>query len=115
VVPTVNCFSPGLIPASGLFRHNRNSANTCVCVGTVKPKTVEWGGGALAYMAVAEETGRRSGEYWSDTSGCDVDRAKYGTHFKPKPIDKETVDGESRKALWKLSCQLAGVPYKELN
>jgi len=110
----VNCFSPGFIPSSGLFRHQDLDAfrkrGHGVCVST---KTVEWGAGALVFMAVAGETGIRGCDYWSDTTpvGCS---AQYGKHFRPTPITDGTVGEGKRRTLWKLSCQLADIPSERL-
>lgn len=61
----VNCFSPGLMTESELFRNHNFiltavlsfMANTLFKFGD----SVEWGGGCLAWMALAEKTGLRGG------------------------------------------------------
>ena len=112
----VNCFSPGLMTDSGLFRNQQKCGGTReVCqnkqaLKNVKP--VGWGAGALVFMATAEETGRRSGEYWSDpdsTLGWD---SVYGKHFRASTVSDQ-IDPQTLKQLWTLSCDLAGIPCTE--
>lgn len=106
----VNCFSPGLMLQSGLFRHQdtgdvqRQHRANPKCVR--QAKTVEWGGGALAYMAVSDAAGQVSGMYWSDESyqGC---AALYGIEFKPSPLTPAVEDTLQRRTLWEVSAQLA--------
>jgi NAD(P)-dependent dehydrogenase (short-subunit alcohol dehydrogenase family) len=111
-----NCFSPGLMLQSGLFRHHgpeearRRQVSNPLCLE--QAKTVAWGGGALAYMAVSDAAGKLSGTYWSDESyrGCD---AAYGVEFKPSPLAPAVEDPVQRRKLWELSARLAGLRPEE--
>ena len=134
---SVNCFSPGLMTTSGLFRH-QPFPNDCNNSATIVPqqqqqkqehptqaphdhhsvdillkeKSVEWGAGALVYMMIGRETGVRNAEYWSDTHSTLGMESQYGEHFIPIDISNR-VNASTRKELWKLSCQLVGnVSYK---
>jgi protochlorophyllide reductase len=104
---TVNCFSPGLMTTSGLFRNQ--STNDFRRDALLKEKTVEWGAGALVYMAIGSETGKRNCEYWSDTDSTLGWESQYGQHFCPINIES-LVALEIRKELWRLSCELVGIP-----
>jgi NAD(P)-dependent dehydrogenase (short-subunit alcohol dehydrogenase family) len=126
---SVNCFSPGLMTTSGLFRHQpfpndcNNSAPTeqqqqpkqsqpphdhhSVDI-LQKEKSVEWGAGALVYMIIGQDTGKRNAEYWSDAHSTLGIQSQYGVHFTPIDITNR-VNAATRKDLWKLSCQLVGI------
>jgi NAD(P)-dependent dehydrogenase (short-subunit alcohol dehydrogenase family) len=111
-----NCFSPGLMLHSGLFRHHgpeearRRQVSNPLCLE--QAKTVAWGAGALAYMAVSDAAGKASGTYWTDDSylGCD---AAYGVEFKPSPLAPAVEDAAQRRKLWELSARLAGLRPEE--
>lgn len=109
----VNCFSPGLMYGSGLFRHQLEcypSKNTCLNKDAIsKEKPVGWGAGALVYMATANETGKRSAEYWSDPDSILGWDSVYGTNFIPEPVS-QNLNQKSALSLWDLSMDLAGLP-----
>lgn len=116
---TVNCFSPGLILESGLFRH-QSACEMATSFGhspavRANEKTVAWGGGALAFMALSDEVRSRGGMYWSDTDSRKGDRAVYGVDFFPTHISEEAVPRKCTEELWQLFCQLADVPCSVLN
>lgn len=106
------CFSPGLMITSGLFRHQLDPVRPIPPAHREavlrKAKSVEWGAGSLVFMALADETGQRGAEYWSDTSfaGC---QAEYGKQFCASPITDDMIDEKRRKTLWIISCRLAGI------
>jgi protochlorophyllide reductase len=109
---TVNCFSPGLMTKSGLFR-NQDYLNDCEIPMhskniLLKEKTVAWGAGALVYMAIGHETGLRNGEYWRDAESTLGWDSQYGQQFCPMNIENY-VDLETSQALWQLSCELVGI------
>ena len=110
----VNCFSPGLMMTSGLFRHQTEEdlANALSHSKFVRQneKSVEWGGGALAFMALSEEAGAANGMYWSDTDSRKGDKAEYGIDFSPCPISRDAISQQCTEDLWHLFCQLAEVP-----
>jgi NAD(P)-dependent dehydrogenase (short-subunit alcohol dehydrogenase family) len=111
----VNSFSPGLMTSSGMFRHQPNVApgDGAAPHGHINKnaflneKSVEWGAGALVYMCIADEAGKRGCEYWSDAHSSLGSMAKYGSDFCPTRISDQVVDGETRRRLWNVSCQLA--------
>jgi NAD(P)-dependent dehydrogenase (short-subunit alcohol dehydrogenase family) len=111
-----NSFSPGLVTTSGLFRNQDFSSHP----GTAhsedimkKERTVEYGGGALVFMAIADAAGRRGGEYWRDLTlhpHGTTPMTAYGKEFSPAAVSGDAADIEKREKLWKLSAELAGVP-----
>jgi protochlorophyllide reductase len=106
-----NAFSPGLMTTSGLFRHQDCSSNphSVISEEVLKmERTVEFGGGALVFMAVAEETGRRGGEYWRDVESLRCSMTAYGKEFSPMSVSCDASDKIKREKLWELSTQLAG-------
>jgi NAD(P)-dependent dehydrogenase (short-subunit alcohol dehydrogenase family) len=144
---TINCFSPGLMTTSGLFRNqsfpndcthnnhnNTNSNNDATNERTnhnhsnekqqahplpqqqpqhsvdvlLKEKTVEWGAGALVYMALSTDTVQHNGQYWSDTHSTLGAQSQYGIHFTPVDIMNH-VPKATRETLWNVSCQVVGV------
>jgi NAD(P)-dependent dehydrogenase (short-subunit alcohol dehydrogenase family) len=115
VVPI--CFSPGLMLGSGLFRHQdlkvvQQHVATAKCMP--QAKTVEWGAGALVYVALSDRAGQLPNVYWSDESfmGCS---AVYGKEFRPNPLTPAVMDDDRRKQLWDLSLKLAKMlPEEEL-
>jgi NAD(P)-dependent dehydrogenase (short-subunit alcohol dehydrogenase family) len=103
----VNCFSPGLMLSTGLFRHQRG---TKLSAGVLAlQKTVTWGAGALLYMALAQESGERSGEYWRDANSVLGWRSIYGQNFCPVDITNQ-FDAETRRMLWEMSLRWIGLP-----
>jgi protochlorophyllide reductase len=126
---TINCFSPGLMTTSGLFRHQKVFSNDCNSITSKesrqeqqhsntdilqKEKTVEWGAGALVYMSIGYETALRNAEYWSDTYSTLGLNSQYGQQFCPMDISNH-VPIHTREELWRLSCELVGVPYNEID
>jgi hypothetical protein len=104
------------MPDSGLFRNQdaeavrRQHLANPPCLQ--QAKTVVWGGGALAYMAVSDRAGRASGVYWSDESlrGCE---AAYGDEFQPSPLADAVLDDGRRRELWELSAFLSNLQPAE--
>ena len=116
---SVNCFSPGLMMTSGLFRHQseEDMANSLTHSKFVRKneKSVAWGGGSLVYMALSEDVSKHSGMYWGDTDSRKGDSALYGIDFHPTQISEECVPLECAEELWRLCCQLIDIPYFILN
>ena len=106
----INCFSPGLMTDSGLFRHQRTSNNHQHSFSNPdvlkRQKTVQWGAGSLVYMIQSPDTAQRSGEFWRDATSTLGSNAVYGTHFCPTPI---RMDAQIQSQLWELSRQLSGL------
>ena len=115
---TVNCFSPGLMPDSGMFRHQLQSDGIrAVCQNKEalsKAKPVGWGAAALIFMVTAEETGKRSGEYWSDPDSTLGWNSVFGRDFFASPIS-DTVDWQTVGVLWKTSCELVGIRETDIS
>jgi len=110
----VNCFSPGLMTKSGLFRNQSSYNNLASIVHSkevlLKEKTVEWGAGALVFMAVADAAGERGGEYWRDAESTYGPLARYGIEFCPMPILEDEITRDEMEILWEVSSRLAGIP-----
>lgn len=109
----VNCFTPGLVPQTGLFRGQgtlRLLLFTFAMNMSNMTSPIEWGGGALAWMAVADEAGKRGGEYWKTPTGASLDECSFGKDFCPVPPSDEALSETNQEKLWKLTSQLAGIP-----
>lgn len=112
----VNCFSPGLIVGTGLFRDQNQvftkifdvAATNILRVG----ETTEWGGGALEYMALDKEVGLKGGLYYNSRPGSSKfgDDA-YGKQFEVYDVSNEAKDNNKAKRLWQLSEKLTGITF----
>jgi protochlorophyllide reductase len=108
-----NCFSPGLMTQSGLFRNQNKwlmpffslAANSLFRFGD----TVEWGAGCLAWMALADKTGEKGGQYWSAPKGASLRGVNTYETFLPEPIGEEASNVESQNMLWKLTAELSQI------
>jgi NAD(P)-dependent dehydrogenase (short-subunit alcohol dehydrogenase family) len=106
-----NYFSPGLMLSSGLFRWQDKNMEVCKSrCALSNEKSVLWGAGALVYMAIADAAGIESGMYWRDAYSQAKDEAVYGKEFCSVRLGNENMDSESRAELWRLSCEMTGLP-----
>lgn len=110
----VNCFNPGLIVSTGLFRDQNQvftkifdfAATDLLKVG----ETVHWGGGALEYMTLDSSVISKGGLYYTSPPGSSKygDDA-FGNQFAKSDVSKEAKDDNKAKRLWELSEQLVSV------
>merc|ERR1712232_786287 len=106
---TCNCFCPNLITSTGLFRDQGYvfksmfgfMANTLFKFGD----TLEWGGGALAYMAVSENIDG-GGKYFKGPTGISRKDGKYDVDFIPNDVSKEAADVDKQQKLWNISANI---------
>ncbi|GAX19365.1 protochlorophyllide reductase [Fistulifera solaris] len=107
----VNCFNPGLIVGTGLFRDQNPiftkvfdfAATDLFKVG----ETPDWGGGCLAYMTTVDTRGL----FYSSAPGSSkYGDAAFGSQFKPFAISKEAQDDAKARLLWELSAKELGIP-----
>jgi protochlorophyllide reductase len=107
---SVNCFSPGLIVGTGLFRDQNPffiklfdfAATDLFKVG----ETPEWGGASLAYMTTVSSKGLF---YNSAPGSSKFGSAAFGREFVPMPISKEAQDDAKAALLWELSSKVLGI------
>lgn len=107
-----NCFTPGLIPQTGLFRDQGTIQLVLFSFAMNMSRMsspVQWGGGALAWMAVSDEAGKRGGEYWKTPSGASLVDCSFGKEFCPVPPSDEALSEANQEKLWELTSQLAGI------
>lgn len=103
---SVNCFSPGLITRTGLFR-NQNSVFVKVFDFIVYnvarvAETVSFGGDTLVTMATGKELDGKSGVFWANS--------KPGQHtFEEVAVSKEAANDEEAARLWALSTAAVGL------
>mmetsp|Transcript_39545 Transcript_39545/g.40095 ORF Transcript_39545/g.40095 Transcript_39545/m.40095 type:complete len:146 (-) Transcript_39545:453-890(-) len=108
----IRSFSPGFIPASGLFREPRKdnwffaNAFTIVAglIGFAVPITV--GGDRLAYMATASDNDVPSGSYYTADTGSRAVKLEDG--FGPGIVSREAADEDLGRRLWEKSVLLVG-------
>lgn len=113
----VNSFTPGLIVGTGLFRDQNQlftkvfdvAATSLLKVG----EKTSYGGGALEYMALSPDVGKKGGLYYYSAPGSGKfgDDA-YGREFGASGVSKEaraSDDDGKAKRLWELSEKLVGI------
>lgn len=95
---TVNCFHPGFVPSTGLFRDAAPWTRAAMRLVAAVPglgTTPEEGARRLVRLATAPEFGEHSGLYVGSSGVEDPDSA--------------TLDPELRQRLWTVSADLVGV------
>lgn len=102
---TANCFNPGLIVSTGLFRDQNPlftkvfdfAATDLLKVGETPP----WGGGCLTYMI---NTVVDRGAFYSSPPGSSkYGEAAYGKQFAASPVSKEARDDAKATKFWELT------------
>eukprot|EP00536_Pseudo-nitzschia_multiseries_P001967 jgi/Psemu1/317751/estExt_fgenesh1_pm.C_260016 len=103
------CFSPGLIPSSGLFKHQRRWHDTCLKkLGMGVVDSQEWGGTLLAWMAISDEAYSEGGCYWRAPLGISRRGGKIPDDLYLESLTDEVMDCKNRETLWKVSSALTG-------
>lgn len=109
-----NCFNPGLIVGTGLFRDQNPlftkvfdfAATDLLKVG----ESTHWGGGALEYMALDKTVGSKGGLYYTSPPGSSkYGDAAFGEQFGDTQVSEEAQDDAKAKKLWELSEKLVGL------
>ena len=108
-----NCFSPGLITSTGLFRHQSFASrvlyaammNNVAGMGS----TIQWGGGALAWMVTADEAKGSGGNFWKTPPGSPHLEPLYGETFCTGPTPSEAAEQANQEILWRVSAELTGI------
>eukprot|EP00591_Stephanopyxis_turris_P006985 CAMPEP_0195522836 /NCGR_PEP_ID=MMETSP0794_2-20130614/21387_1 /TAXON_ID=515487 /ORGANISM="Stephanopyxis turris, Strain CCMP 815" /LENGTH=450 /DNA_ID=CAMNT_0040652685 /DNA_START=36 /DNA_END=1388 /DNA_ORIENTATION=+ len=115
-----NCFSPGLIVGTGLFRDQNPvftklfdvAATNLLKVG----ESTHWGGGALEYMALDKTVGSKGGFYYNSPPGSSkYGENAFGDQFNIDQVSKEAMDNSKAKRLWELSEKLVGISATSSN
>lgn len=111
------CFTPGLIPESGLFRHQKNWLQTVMMKEAVgMDDTVEWGGSMLAWMALSDrailEDNNTGMAYWRAPLGISKRGGKITKDVYLAPVNEEATIHTNQDILWKISAELAGVSFE---
>jgi NAD(P)-dependent dehydrogenase (short-subunit alcohol dehydrogenase family) len=104
------CFTPGLIPDSGLFRHQKQWRETLLkkeVMGMIESE--EWGGMVLAWMALSDKAGQKGGEYWRAPYGISHRGGNVNRDMYTTALSEEATDPQNQKKLWQLSADLAGI------
>jgi NAD(P)-dependent dehydrogenase (short-subunit alcohol dehydrogenase family) len=105
------CFTPGLIPTSGLFRHQKRWKETVLKKQAVGiDETEEWGGCLLAWMALSDEAGKQGGAYWRAPFGISKRGGKIPDDLYSAPINDAAKNPHNQEQLWNLSAELSGIP-----
>ena len=73
---------------------------------------LEWGGGALAYMAVSENIDKfdgGGGKYFKGPTGISRKGGKYDVDFIPYDVSKEAADVNKQLKMWNISANIVGI------
>jgi protochlorophyllide reductase len=107
---SVNCFSPGLIVGTGLFRDQNPLFTKLFDVAATNlfkvGETPEWGGACLEYMT---NTTTKGLYYNSHPGSSKYGDDAFGKEFIPSPVSKEGQDDAKAKLLWDLSAKVVGI------
>jgi NAD(P)-dependent dehydrogenase (short-subunit alcohol dehydrogenase family) len=112
------CFTPGLIPSSGLFRHQKNWVKTVWKKDVVgMDDSEEWGGCVLAWMALSDraiiEDPDQDGIYWRAPLGISKRGGKVPEDLFLAPVNEDAIKPKNQELLWTISAELAGVLSNE--
>lgn len=112
-------FTPGLIPSSGLFRHQKNWMATAMKKQAVgMDDTEEWGGCMLAWMVLSERVVMNdpkveNSTYWRAPLGISKRGGKIPEDLFQTPVNEAALDRRNQELLWRISADLVGVTYQE--
>ena len=106
-----NCFNPGLIVGTGLFRDQNPvftklfdfAATDLIKVG----ESPSFGGGCLAYMTTVDTKGSY---YTSPPGSVKFGDSAYGNQFTVETVSKEAQDDAKARRFWELSARELGIP-----
>ena len=108
---TTNCFNPGLIVSTGLFRDQNPTFTKVFDFAATKllkvGETPHWGGGSLEYMALDKDVASKGGLFYSSPPGSSKygDDA-FGNQFTVTQVSKEARDDAKAAKLWQLTEKL---------
>jgi len=109
------CFSPGLIPTSGLFKHQKRWDDTVLKKsGMGMVETEEWGGVLLAWMAISDKAFHKGGCYWRAPFGISRRGGKIPDDLFLEALNEEATSCKNREMLWKISSILTGSSFDGL-
>lgn len=107
------CFTPGLIPTSGLFRHQKRWHETCLKEHVAGiAETEEWGGILLAWMAFSDRAAEVGGTYWRAQFGISNRGGKIPDDLFAAPVNEEAKDVQNQQKLWEISIELTSISRK---
>jgi NAD(P)-dependent dehydrogenase (short-subunit alcohol dehydrogenase family) len=110
------CFSPGLIPTSGLFKYQQKWNDTVLTkLKMGMGDTEEWGGALLAWMAISDKAFHKGGCYWRAPFGISTRGGKIPDDLFLESLNEETTSYENRKTLWEISSVLTDSTFGGLN
>ena len=104
------CFTPGLIPTSGLFRNQQNwkeAMDKKKAAGM--DETIEWGGCVLAWVSLSEEAGKSGGCFWRAPYGISNRGGRFERDLYSAKLCEEAANSEYQEKLWDLSCKMVGI------
>lgn len=96
--PVANCFHPGFIPSTDLFREAPRHIRLTINLASVVPfvgEDEEEGARRLLTLATAPEYGRKSGQYIGGDG--------------PMSPDHQATDADTRRRLWQASAEVLGI------
>jgi len=110
------CFSPGLIPSSGLFKHQTRWHDTVLKkLGMGVVDSQSWGGALLAWMAISDTAYREGGCYWRAPLGISRRGGKIPDDLYLESLNEEATNRKNRETLWEISSVLTGSAYHPIS
>ena len=108
---TTNCFKPGLIVSTGLFRDQNPTFTKVFDFAATKllkvGETPHWGGGSLEYMALDKDVASKGGLFYSSPPGSSkYGEDAFGNQFTVTEVSKEARDDAKAAKLWQLTEKL---------
>lgn len=105
-------FSPGLIPTSGLFKHQKRWNDTVMKkLRMGMGETVEWGGAMLAWMAISDKAFEKGGCYWRAPFGISKRGGRIPDDLFLESLSEELMSCENIEKLWEISSILTGLTF----
>lgn len=99
------CFTPGLIPSTGIFRRQKRWHETLLTKQELFEKE-EWGGVMLAWMAISDKAVEEGGSYWRAPFGISNRGGIIPDDLYTAPINNEAKDVQNQLRLWEISVAL---------
>jgi NAD(P)-dependent dehydrogenase (short-subunit alcohol dehydrogenase family) len=104
------CFTPGLIPTSGLFRHQKRWHETYLKEhGASIAETDDWGGILLAWTAYSDKAAEIGGSYWRAPFGISNRGGKIPDDLYVASVNEEAEKVSNQETLWEISCKLTSM------
>lgn len=108
-----NCFCVGFVTKTNIFKNQNyyffGIVHLVASYIMRTSDTLEWAGGELAWLVLADEAGKSGGKYYKCPYGTSLKGGKFGVEYKPHPISNEAADEDNQTKLWKYTAEILDV------